>query len=61
MPCPFLSIDNYCLIYDVRPKACKDYPHTNHKNMHTYLNLTLKNITYCPAIILILNIVNKDA
>ena len=28
-PCPFLGSDNYCDIYDARPKACKEYPHTN--------------------------------
>ena len=28
-PCTFLADDNTCAIYDVRPKACKEYPHTN--------------------------------
>ncbi|MGO1751398.1 MAG: YkgJ family cysteine cluster protein, partial [Psychroflexus sp.] len=26
LPCPFLADDNYCLIYDVRPKACAEFP-----------------------------------
>ena len=30
-PCTFLADDNTCTIYDVRPKACKEYPHTNRK------------------------------
>ena len=34
MPCPFLDSDNYCHIYDVRPKACREYPHTDRKNIH---------------------------
>ncbi|MCD8166744.1 MAG: YkgJ family cysteine cluster protein [Bacteroides sp.] len=26
MPCPFLGTDNYCCIYEDRPKACREYP-----------------------------------
>src|SRR5215216_3072084 len=28
-PCPFLDSDNYCQVYDDRPKACREYPHTD--------------------------------
>ena len=49
-PCPFLAPDNYCLIYEDRPKACRQYPHTNRKGMHKFLNLTLKNAEVCPAV-----------
>jgi hypothetical protein len=31
-PCTFLADDNTCNIYDIRPKACREYPHTNRKN-----------------------------
>lgn len=48
-PCPFLGGDNYCSIYDVRPKACREYPHTDRKNFHQLFNLTLKNTEICPA------------
>ena len=48
-PCPFLAPDNYCLIYDARPKACREYPHTNRKRFHQKLKLTLKNAEICPA------------
>ena len=48
-PCTFLDEDNYCKIYDVRPKACREYPHTNRKQFHKILNLTLKNMSICPA------------
>ncbi|HLZ16206.1 MAG TPA: YkgJ family cysteine cluster protein, partial [Cyclobacteriaceae bacterium] len=27
-PCAFLGPDNYCSIYESRPKACREYPHT---------------------------------
>ena len=31
LPCVFLGHDNCCSIYDVRPKACREYPHTNQR------------------------------
>ncbi|WP_093239217.1 YkgJ family cysteine cluster protein [Psychroflexus halocasei] len=49
LPCPFLADDNYCLIYDVRPKACAEFPHTDRKKFHQINNLTLKNTEICPA------------
>lgn len=49
-PCPFLMRDNYCSIYDVRPKACREYPHTDSKHFHRLLDLTLKNTLVCPAV-----------
>ena len=55
-PCTFLDADNYCSIYDVRPKACSEYPHTNRKKFHQIANLTLENVTICPAAF---NIVEK--
>lgn len=48
-PCPFLGSDNYCSIYEARPRACREYPHTDRKNFHQILNLTLKNTSICPA------------
>ena len=48
-PCEFLAADNYCLIYDVRPKACSGYPHTNRKKFHLINNITLENTAVCPA------------
>ena len=49
-PCPFLGQDNYCSVYEDRPKACREYPHTNRKNIHQILDLTYKNIKVCPAV-----------
>ena len=49
VPCVFLDAENYCLIYDVRPKACREYPHTNRKKFHQIANLTLQNLAICPA------------
>ena len=58
-PCSFLNHDNTCIIYNVRPLACKEYPHTNRKKMHQIIDLTLKNSTICPAVSnIISNILN---
>jgi uncharacterized protein len=50
MPCPFLCPDNYCSVYDARPKACREYPHTDHKRFNKILDITLKNTYTCPAV-----------
>ena len=50
VPCFFLGEDNYCSIYDVRPKACREYPHTNRIKQYQLLKLTEKNIDICPAV-----------
>ncbi|HNE50528.1 MAG: YkgJ family cysteine cluster protein [Chitinophagales bacterium] len=59
-PCSFLNADNTCSIYEVRPFACKDYPHTHRKKMQTILNLTVKNAEICPAVARILNQLSDD-
>ena len=48
-PCTFLDADNYCSIYEVRPKACREFPHTDRKKFQQISNLTLKNVAICPA------------
>ncbi|PSR08467.1 MAG: zinc/iron-chelating domain-containing protein [Bacteroidetes bacterium] len=48
-PCPFLGADNYCSVYAARPRACREYPHTDRKNFHQILDLTLRNTAICPA------------
>ncbi|HNQ67111.1 MAG TPA: YkgJ family cysteine cluster protein [Bacteroidales bacterium] len=50
MPCPFLDDDNFCIVYKVRPKACKDYPHTNQKNILSIIDLCVKNAETCPVV-----------
>lgn len=49
VPCAFLGQDNYCSIYDVRPKACKEFPHTDRKKFQQISHLTIKNVAICPA------------
>lgn len=49
-PCAFLDEnDNTCFIYDVRPKACAEYPHTNRIKFIQITNLTIANTFVCPA------------
>ena len=49
-PCSFLDeSDNTCFIYDVRPKACAEYPHTNRKKFIGITDLTVTNTAICPA------------
>lgn len=59
-PCPFLGADNYCSIYEVRPKACAEYPHTNVKNMRGHLVLARKNLSVCPAVFEIIEALKKE-
>jgi len=49
LPCVFLNADNSCNIYDVRPRACKEFPHTDRKKFYQINHLTLKNVAICPA------------
>lgn len=49
LPCFFLNKDNTCSIYEVRPKACREYPHTDRKKIYQINHLTIKNTLICPA------------
>ena len=53
-PCPFLGEGNKCEIYDIRPKACRQYPHTDNYEFSKHLDLHLVNVNYCPAVFHIL-------
>ncbi len=50
LPCPFLGADKACMIYEARPKACRQYPHTDSPHQKKMLNLHLKNAEICPAV-----------
>lgn len=58
-PCPFLDDENYCSVYDDRPKACREYPHTNRKKMVQVMELTFKNTLVCPAVLEIVERLKK--
>ena len=59
LPCSFLGADNYCSIYEVRPKACNEFPHTNRKKFHQISKLTLENVKICPAAFQIVETMRK--
>jgi uncharacterized protein len=58
-PCPFLQTNNYCSIYQHRPKACREYPHTDRRRMHQILDLTSKNISVCPVVLGVVERIRK--
>jgi Fe-S-cluster containining protein len=59
MPCPFLGADNYCAIYESRPKACREYPHTDRKRFYQIFNLSVKNAYTCPIVYEVLDNLTK--
>jgi Fe-S-cluster containining protein len=58
-PCPFLDADNYCRVYESRPRACREYPHTDRKKMVQIMDLTYKNTLVCPAVLEIVERLKK--
>lgn len=50
MPCPFIGADNYCTVYEDRPSACRDYPHTQQRKIIQKLGITYHNSMICPAV-----------
>ncbi len=54
-PCPFLGADNYCSIYEVRPSDCARFPYTNEDVLIKRQALTLKNATFCPIVVHVLD------
>ena len=60
-PCSFLNEANTCQIYDVRPLACREYPHTDRKNVTQIMDLTIRNTTVCPAVARIVENIIKES
>ena len=58
-PCPFLQSDNYCLVYEQRPRACREYPHTDRKRFLQILDLTFKNCETCPVVFDLVEEINR--
>lgn len=49
VPCSFLNEDNTCAIYEVRPLACRTYPHTDDPAFAERPELNFNNTIVCPA------------
>lgn len=60
MPCPFLMPDNYCRVYESRPRACREYPHTDQKNIRKILSVCILNTETCPAVYEIFDKLSKS-
>lgn len=58
-PCPFLGSDNYCSIYEVRPSDCHRFPYTDEDVFFKKQNITLKNSTFCPIVVHVLEKLTK--
>ena len=59
LPCPFIDKNNYCIVYEDRPGACRDYPHTDKHNIKKYLKPTLENYRICPIVYLTVEEIKK--
>lgn len=59
LPCPFIDDNNYCIVYEDRPAACRDYPHTDRRNIKRYLKPTLENYRICPIVYLVIEELKK--
>lgn len=60
-PCSFLDeSDNTCFIYEVRPKACAEYPHTDRRKFIQLADLTIANTFVCPATYNIIEALKKE-
>jgi hypothetical protein len=52
-PCKFLTA-NGCSIYEVRPRACREYPHTNKPEFISRSIIMIENASVCPVVFEIL-------
>jgi len=60
LPCPFLNNDNYCSVYESRPNACREYPHTQQRNIYQKLKITFNNTLICPAVAVVAEGLKKN-
>lgn len=60
MPCPFLLDGNFCAVYEARPKACREYPHTDRRRFLQLSDIMIKNSFICPAVFEILELLKKN-
>lgn len=59
-PCPFLMTDHFCSVYESRPIACREYPHTDRRRFRQILDISLKNVAICPAVYAIVEEMKQD-
>jgi Fe-S-cluster containining protein len=59
-PCRFLGSDNKCSIYEIRPRACAEYPFTNYNNTKNVFGMVVLNASICPAVSKVLDIMERS-
>ena len=60
-PCPFLSDDDRCTIYDVRPTVCREYPYTDKEGFTFRTMAVANNALRCPAVFWIVEQMKRRA
>jgi Fe-S-cluster containining protein len=60
VPCSFLGTDKYCSVYESRPNACREFPHTQQRNMAQKMSITYLNTMICPAVYLVVEELKKQ-
>ena len=50
LPCPFLSENNLCTIYEIRPEGCRTYPPAKLQLSDEQLDVLHDNVGICPAV-----------
>jgi uncharacterized protein len=53
LPCPFQKDDNTCSVYENRTLSCREFPHTQSKNIQRKLVGLAMDSIYCPSAMLI--------
>lgn len=59
-PCPFLDEMNYCRVYEVRPRSCRSFPHTDQPEAWTRHARMAGNARACPAAFAIVEKFQKE-
>jgi Fe-S-cluster containining protein len=60
-PCLFLGEDDRCMIYDIRPTVCREYPHTNKEGLVFRTMGVANNALACPAVFWIVEQMKRQA
>ena len=58
-PCPFLS-DHKCMVYDLRPDACRSYPHLHQPDRVFSLTGIVANYSICPIVFNVFERLKKE-
>ena len=60
VPCYFLTDDNSCKIYSIRPEACMSFPHIKKTTNNSMLKWQIRNTSVCPMSYYLLEKIKKS-